>query len=259
MFALRNAPDQQYRTQEFAKLAGVTVRALHHYDELDLLKPRRSAAGYRIYRSVDMERLEQIVALKFIGIPLRQIKLLLDRNPLALPEALRAQRAALEGKREILGHAIRAIQEAERSLEPGKPADAAQLKRIIEVMEMEEKTQWAEKYYTPEAQAKIDERKKLWSPELQEEVSKQWTELFSDVRAALDQDPASARAQELAGRWKTLVERFTGGDASITQGLNRLYQDRENWPASAKQQMSPYSDPKIWDFIKKAMAATKSE
>ena len=45
-----------YRAREFAELAGVTVRTLHHYDRLDLLKPRRTDAGYRLYRDRDLER-----------------------------------------------------------------------------------------------------------------------------------------------------------------------------------------------------------
>jgi DNA-binding transcriptional MerR regulator len=63
-----------YRTAAFARLAGVTPRALHHYDRLGLLKPQRSAAGYRTYTARDLERLEQIIALKFIGLPLKKIR-----------------------------------------------------------------------------------------------------------------------------------------------------------------------------------------
>src|SRR5579871_5156810 len=106
--------NRMYRTQEFAALAGVTVRALHHYDRLGLLKPRRTNSGYRLYCLKDLERLEQIVALKFLGISLKEIKTLLDRNPLALPDALRLQRRILEEKRQFLDRAIRAIAEAEQ-------------------------------------------------------------------------------------------------------------------------------------------------
>jgi DNA-binding transcriptional MerR regulator len=58
-----------YKVQEFADSAGVAVRALHHYDRLSLLKPRRTAAGYRLYSLKDLERLEQIVTLKSLGCP----------------------------------------------------------------------------------------------------------------------------------------------------------------------------------------------
>ena len=62
-----------YQIQEFAQLAGVTVRALHHYDPLGLLRPRRTPSRYRLYSDSDLERLEQIAALKFLGVSLKQI------------------------------------------------------------------------------------------------------------------------------------------------------------------------------------------
>ena len=77
------------------------MKALYHYERLGLLCPARTAAGYRMYSRRDLERLEQIVALKFIGLPLKQIKLLLDRDALALPSTLRLQRRELEQKRRL--------------------------------------------------------------------------------------------------------------------------------------------------------------
>jgi DNA-binding transcriptional MerR regulator len=239
--------------REFGKLAGVTVRALHHYDRLGLLRPRRTGAGYRVYHAHDLERLEQIVALKFLGIPLKQIKTMLERADLELPEALRMQRAVLEEKRKLLDRAILAIQAAEHSIAPGRPADSALLTKIIEVIEMQNDNSWTDKYYSPEARAKIDERKKEWTPELQAQVSKQWTELFADVEAALDEDPAGEKAQALAVRWKALVAGFTGGDPEIGSGLNKLYADRPNWPASAKEQIAPFGNPKVWEYMGRVM------
>ena len=85
-----------YRTGEFARLAGVTPRTLRHYDRLGLLKPRRTAAGYRVYADRDLERLVQVVALKFIGIPLKKIGRLAATTRAHLTEALRAQCQVLE-------------------------------------------------------------------------------------------------------------------------------------------------------------------
>jgi DNA-binding transcriptional MerR regulator len=248
---------QMLQAQQFAELAGVTVRTLHHYDRLGLLRARRTEAGYRMYRESDLERLEQIVALKFVGLPLKRIKTLLDRDNLELAEALPRQRLVLEEKRKLIDRAICAIQDAERTLATGQRPDAAILKKIIEVIEMQEKPVWAEKYYSEEARAKIEEKQKEWNPELQEQVSKQWTELFRDVEAALGEDPAGAKAQALAARWKKLVEGFTGGNPEVSKGLNALWKDKANWPAGAKEQMKPYGNPKVWEFIQKAFAAGK--
>src|SRR6476659_2048635 len=112
-----------YRVSEFAEKAGVTVRTLHHYDRLGLLKPSgRTEGGYRLYGEGDFARLQQIVTLKFIGLPLRQIKDLLDRGDLDLAATLRLQRRLLLEKRMQMEAAIQAIEEAERSLNTGLAA-----------------------------------------------------------------------------------------------------------------------------------------
>src|SRR2546430_14898795 len=89
-----NKPDEpMYQSNEFARIAGVTVRTLHHYDRIGLLKPSGyTSAGYRLYRKQDLVRLQQIVTLKFIGFPLIQIKDLLNRNSFDLVTALNQQR-----------------------------------------------------------------------------------------------------------------------------------------------------------------------
>src|SRR5690242_17932075 len=81
MLTIEATPVKSYQSREFAIRAGVTVRALHHYDRLGLLKPsRRSRAGYRLYSDTDLIRLEQIVVLKSIGLPLKELGQLLGRE-----------------------------------------------------------------------------------------------------------------------------------------------------------------------------------
>jgi DNA-binding transcriptional MerR regulator len=243
-----------YHIQEFARLAGVTVRALHHYDRLGLLRPRRKESGYRQYSDRDLEKLEQIVALKFIGIPLREIRGLLERNGTTLPAALNHQRRALEEKRQLVDRAIGAIREAEAAFRAGR-REAALLKKIIEVIEMQNDMDWAKKYYSEAAQAKIEERRAEWNPELQERVSKQWMDLIADVEKAMaaGESPAGPKAKDLARRWKELVEGFTGGDRAVTEGLGKLWADRAYWPAQAQEMAQPFRITReMWEFISKA-------
>lgn len=198
------------------------------------------------------------MALKFLGIPLKQIKTLFHREDLALPEALRMQRRVLEEKRRLLDNAINAIREAEQAARPGERPASAVLKKIIEVIEMQDNMDWTKKYYTEEARAKVEERKQLWSPQNQERWSQEWSDLFREVEAAAGENPASEKAQALAARWKKLVEGFTGGDPQITAGLSKMYRDRPNWPASMQQRMQPFNNKKVWEFIEKAFAAEKA-
>ena len=246
-----------YKISEFAEKAGVTVRTLHHYDHLGLLKPSgRNGAGYRLYGERDLARLQQIVTLKFIGLPLRQIKDLLDRSDLDLAATLRLQRGLLKEKYQQIARAIQAIDEAELAMKSSSRPDWAALKKIIEVMEMESSMDWTKKYYSPEAQAKVEERKKLWTPELQARVTQQWQELVAEIETAIasGEDPAGAKAQSLAQRWSELVRGFTGGDPEIQKGVNKLYSDQANWPANFHR---PWSD-QVQEFILKALRSNKT-
>lgn len=105
----RTGLSDHYQIRQFADLAGVTVKALHHYDRLGLLRPKRSRAGYRVYYQRDLGTLEQIVALKFLGLPLKEIAAVLERPALKWRDTLRLQRQALEERQELLGRAIHAI------------------------------------------------------------------------------------------------------------------------------------------------------
>jgi DNA-binding transcriptional MerR regulator len=244
-----------YRAREFAELAGVTVRTLHHYDRIGLLKARRRTdAGYRLYESGDLQRLEQIVALKYIGLSLRQIGMLLDRAPQEFHSALTMQRRLLEDKRQTLDRAIQAIGEAESQAASGGLAGAAMLRKIIEVIEMENNRDWMAKYGTAEGRAGIEARRHLWSPELQERVSRQWNELIADVEAALGEEPAGQKAQALAARWNGLVHEFTGGDKDIERSAGNMWADRANWPAHMDAK-APVIKPEVWAFISRANAA----
>lgn len=72
---------------------GVTVRALHHWDEIGLSRPSlRTAAGYRLYTADDLERLHRIVVYREIGLGLDRIRAVLDDSAADVPGALRAQR-----------------------------------------------------------------------------------------------------------------------------------------------------------------------
>jgi MerR family transcriptional regulator, thiopeptide resistance regulator len=247
---MSDSDTRTYRTAAFARLAGVTPRALHHYDRLGLLKPKRSAAGYRTYTARDMERLEQIIALKFIGLPLRKIRAFTARTTEGLAQALRAQRQVLEQKRQLLDQAIAAIGEAERAIAGGQPADPTVYRRIIEVIEMQNNSEEWNRKYEALLQAKMARLKAL-TPEEMTDLRGRWDALVTDIRGSLDADPAGAHAQGLATRWIQLLERLMGGPVDESMlghaGAARASGDR---PAGAP----PFVEPAVWDFMRRALA-----
>jgi DNA-binding transcriptional MerR regulator len=245
-----------YQAREFAELAGVTVRALHHYDRLGLLKPSyRSEAGYRLYSERDLVHLEQIVVLKFLGLPLKSIGTLLQRDQDTLPDTLRRQQVVLVDKRNQLDKAIDAIATTRQALIASTDPDWTLITQVIRRIAMQSDAGWANKYYSEEGKAKVEERKAVWSPELQARVTQDWNELFRDVEAALGEDSASPKAQALAERWRKLVSQFTGGDPEIQNGLNKMYADQNNWPEPQRRHQIK---PEIQEFITRAMKATHS-
>jgi MerR family transcriptional regulator, thiopeptide resistance regulator len=240
-----------YKIQEFAELSGVTVKALRHYDRLGLLKPGRTGAGYRVYTARDLERLEQIVALKFLGIPLKRIKAVLDRAALTLPDALRLQRKVLEEKEQLLHRAIRAIQEAEKTLDPGKPADPAVLKKIIEVTGMQDGVEAMKKYYTTEASWERHRRYYEEGPALE------WRELYRDAAGLLDEDPAGEKAQALVERWFELSLKAYCGDPELQIDSPTAWMDRERWPPVMRQRLAEFRLEQVTEFINHAAMATE--
>src|SRR5215216_1632031 len=147
-----------YRAQQFAALAGVTVKTLHHYDRLGLLRPERTASGYRVYRESDLQRLAQISALKLVGIPLKAIGPLLDGESRPLGQILLSQRQVLNAKQQVIARAIDAIDQARRHLASGASADADVLRSLIEAIEMQSDVDVLKAYFDDAAWERWRER-----------------------------------------------------------------------------------------------------
>jgi DNA-binding transcriptional MerR regulator len=243
-----------YKTAEFARLAGVTVRSLHHYDRLGLLKPAaRTPKGHRLYGERDFARLQQIVTLKFIGFPLKQIKDILNRSSFDLAGELRRQREIISEQHRRLALAVNVIEKVERVLASSDEPDWEVFAEIIEVINMQRDMTWTDKYYSEEAKQKMAERAATVPRDVIEQAQRDWPALIKEVEASLGEDPASDKVQALAERWATLVQGFTGGDAEIQKGLNKMYADKQNWPAPFPK---PYSD-EVQAFMVKALAIRK--
>jgi len=236
--------------REFAQCTGVTVRTLHHYDRLGLLRPGgRTASGYRLYGERELIRLQQIATLKFIGCSLKEIKAILTGPTSDLGETLQLQREALERKRRTLDRALRAVDRAQKLFAQSGQADWNALQHIIEVIQMEQDKSWMLQYFTPEQQAVLRARKS----EIRTEGEAGWAKLIPEIEAAAKDglDPASDKARSLIERHQQLVSLFTGGDPRMQAALERLYADKANWPKDFKQ---PFSEG-AQSFIEKAKQA----
>lgn len=220
-----------YRIQQFARLAGVTVRALRHYDRHGLLTPAaRSEAGHRLYRDSDFARLERIVVLKFLGLPLVRIAETLNGR-WSLGEILASQHLALGHTRGRLAVAIDAIERVERSLSRGTEPNWTRLSKIVREIGMQENPEASWKAYQLE-----DARKKIYERRLQWNATLQDYELVRDIRAAIGrgETPDSPGGRMLIARWRDAIERFVGGDPELRAAHELVMSDRANWPGPAE-------------------------
>ena len=240
-----------YQIHEFARLTGLTVRALQHYDHLGLLKPVRSRAGHRTYSDQDLQALVQILALKSVGVPLRQIAALRRSGGPGLARALHMQRAVLERRRPLLEKAITAIQNVEIALEKGEEADPATLRSLIEAVGPQEDRPPAlddgpDQAVAPSASRMPDRM----------ELRRRWQQLLDDVAMVVDTDPASPEAQRIAGRWVDLLQALAGSGAALDA---QLVKSAGVLGAAARTHSNGTPAERAWEFVGKALSARKAD
>jgi DNA-binding transcriptional MerR regulator len=206
-----------YRIGELARVAGVTVRALHHYDSLGLLVPSaRTDGGHRLYTAADVERLYRLLALRGLGLPLEEVARLLEREDGAAATVRRHLRR-VEHQLGALG-ALRS--KLVRLLDALDGGEQPEFLDALEAMSM------FEKYYTPEQLEQLAQRREALGDDAIKAVEDEWKELFAQLRAHRERgdDPGDPAVQALSRRAGELVAMFTGGDPGIQASLQRMYE-----------------------------------
>ena len=127
-----------YKVKEVGDLAGISVRALHHYDRIGLLKPEAVApSGYRLYSDRDLQRLQQILFFKEIGFNLDEIREILDRPDFDRSRALRAHKELLAEKKRRLEEIIRTVDKTLSAMEGGCPMEKKEMFEGFDLAEIE--------------------------------------------------------------------------------------------------------------------------
>jgi DNA-binding transcriptional MerR regulator len=236
---------ERFRVGELARVAGVTVRALHHYDSLGLLVPsERTEAGHRLYSGDDVRRLYRLLALREIGLPLDEIGPLLDAKT-HLSETVRCHLDRVDQQLGALGELKLRLTRLLAALD-GDEASTDQFLDALEAMSM------IEKHYTPEQLEQLERRRAAFGDERIKQVEKEWADLYARVRELRESgvDPADPEPQALGRRAGELIEMFTGGDPGIAASLQRMYE--QEGPEKASRGMVGPEDFEYLDAIRAA-------
>lgn len=224
---------------ELARRCGMTVRTLHHYDAIGLLRPTsRSGAGYRLYARADIERLHRIQALRQLGLSLTGIGTALSGPQQPLAEVVDRQIAQIDRELAEATNLRERLVYLRAQLANGQSPDLADWLDTLELMTM------YEKYFSPE-------ELKTLPLHADPDVLVEWSALVGAVQSAMDRGATTddADVQMLALRWMTMVERGTGNNPEF---LMRLHAMNENEPAARAQSGIT---PALQAFVEEAMIA----
>jgi len=212
------ATRRTYLVKEVAALSGVTVRALHHYDELGLLTPAaRTAAGYRLYSDDDLLRLQQILIGRELGLSLEAIRRSLDDPHFDRRAALIAQRAELAARAERAEDMVRAIAAALAVIEEAENEEDSDVDKRVDVKKIFDG--FDHEQYEPEVKERwgnTDAYKistKRWKSYTEADLlrlKEEQATLCADVVALRKAGvaPEDPRAMDIAERYRLLCDRW---------------------------------------------------
>ena len=210
---------------EVAKLAGVTVRALHHYDELGLLTPSgRSEAGYRLYSYEDLARLREILIWRALGFSLTDIGSLLDDPGHDRLTALERQRELIEREIDRLGTLAAAVDAAIAARRNGAQLEVATMFDGFDASEYEDEARerWGHTEAYQESARRTREYGEAEWNEIRREASEIVDGLSALMRAGEPADGAAART--LAERHREHLSRwFYPCSPQMHRGLGEMY------------------------------------
>jgi DNA-binding transcriptional MerR regulator len=235
---------------QLARRTGLTVRTLHHYDEIGLLKPSlHSEARYRLYTAADVARLQQVLSLRQLGFALEQIRDCLDRPSFSPREVIRLHVARLREQIALQQRLCAGLEAIAAVFQSAEELSAETFLQAIEVMTM------IENYYTPEQMEtfrKRHEEAAAAGQDITRQGTEDWAELIAQYTAELQNgtEPADPKAQALEKRRQALVNAFSGGDPAIEQSLKRM------WTEQGDKLRAQFGyDPKVMEYLGKVADA----
>ncbi len=216
---------EKYTVSLVAKISGVTVRALQHYDKIGLLKPaERARSGYRYYGKNELYRLQQILFFKELGFSLKKIRHILDEPDFDLENTLQFQKIELQKRKVRLNELLKTIDKTIKKLKEENAMVTN--KELYEGFSKEEITVWKKEIdekYDAELVAESYQKIKKMSKADFKKVKAEQESVAKELALVMDFPIDSKKVQSLIKRHHSNNERFYKTNASIYKGLADMY------------------------------------
>ena len=226
-----------YPVGEFAKKTGQTIRTLHYYDEIGILKPSCvSSSGRRFYSEDEIIALQKIVALKFLGFSLEEIKHFMQEEKWDLKESLAFQKKLLLQKREHIDRVIKAVTHAQHLVEEQETIDPNIFSLLINSIQMENKhKEWLKQFMPAETVEKMFDI----SEEKQLEYEKKLLKIFGELKECYGKDPSDQIVQSLIEKLFSIAKSFA--KEVFTEDLSLFHLNEDELAEETMLFLSPFS------------------
>ncbi len=223
-----------YTVQQLARMAGVSVRTLHHYDQIGLLKPgARTDSGYRIYGEKELIRLQQILFYKELELPLQEVKRILDNPRFDPSQALKGHRKLLQKRIERYYCLIGTIDATLNRLEG--EAEMLTDKELYKGFSKEKMGRYkreAREMFGEEIVERTEQKIKKFSSEKWNEVKAEGDSIARLLSELMDRGAGDSEVQKVIERHHAWIENFYEAPADLYRGLGQLYATHKDFRAT---------------------------
>jgi DNA-binding transcriptional MerR regulator len=244
-----------FTVKQLSKLAGVTPRALRHYDDIGLLKPSRIGEnGYRYYGEEALLKLQQILFYRELDMPLEEIKKIMGRRDFDLLAALQSHRAALQKKAARLNQLLITVDNTIQHIKGEKLMSQKGLFKGFSEEEQDKLAREAGQMYDPETVRESNRKWKSYSKEKKDAILAEGSQIYLDMIAAMPKGASSPEAQAIVERWRRHMDYFWTPNLEQLPGLVSMYSEDPRFKANFDAM-----HPQLAVFMREAVTAYVEE
>jgi DNA-binding transcriptional MerR regulator len=238
-----------FTVKQLSKMAGVTPRTLHHYDDIGLLKPSRVGDnGYRYYGEEALLKLQQILFYRELDFPLDDIKKIMGRRDFDVLGALQNHKDALQKQVVRLNRLLATV---DNTIQHIKGEKVMSQKGFFEGFNEEEQEKYAleaEQLYDPETVRESNRKWKGYSAAKKEAIMAEGRQIYQDMIAVMPKGASTAEAQAVVEHWRKHMDYFWTPNLDQLIGLANGYNDDPRFKANFDKM-----NPKLAEFMLEAV------